>query len=467
MHIARMPRGSAALARRFPLVAVMVLGLGCNIFDTEIENPNAVGEDALTSPEAAAAAATSLVNGLGASMIRGVSQVVATSGAVSDELRWIGSREYWKILDDGDISDPVNEYTNGQYAYMSEARWLADFVVAKLEEADAPTPSLLPNRAELARAYVYAGLVYTVIGESYDDFVIASNRAVNAAPVGEAAMNSVLDSAVAFLNRAVALAEALDEEELQRQALGLRARAQFSRAVMGKLRPARTTPADPYVNDPGATADATAALALMPENYRLQFTPAPQNANGFFNPGFEINQRLEVRAGDEYVIANAAGTRPEAGLDGIRLLDPVSGAKDARMLENIDACCRQASGQYIPFVVTSHEEMLLILAEAAIASGDAATARTRINELRAIDGLPAWDGATPAPREMLVHERRVNLFMQGRRLADHYRFGIPADRWVPTSVAARKACFFPISYDERLQNPLAPQPPGTKPASCS
>jgi hypothetical protein len=67
---------------------------------------------------------------------------------------------------------------------------------------------------------------------------------------------------------------------------------------------------------------------------------------------------------------------------------------------------------------------------------------------------------------MLIHERRVGLFMQGRRLHDHYRFNQPADRWLSQNAATRRPCFFPISFDERTQNTLAPQPAQDRPTAC-
>ena len=93
----------------------------------------------------------------------------------------------------------------------------------------------------------------------------------------------------------------------------------------------------------------------------------------------------------------------------------------------------------------------------------AAPFTTRINALRAVDGLPAWAGS-PSARSMLSHSRAVSLFLQGRRLHDHYRFRERADRWVATR--GLRPCFFPISYNERQQNPLAPQPAQDRPAAC-
>ena len=145
----------------------------------------------------------------------------------------------------------------------------------------------------------------------------------------------------------------------------------------------------------------------------------------------------------------------------------MSGQPDPVIAKAIDECCRVSATTLIPFTLTSWTEMQLILAETALAQGNNAEFQTRINVIRARDTLPAWDGSTPSAREMLIHERRVNLFLQSRRLHDLYRFGLKADRWLATSIASRKACFFPISAIERQSNPLAPQPTSARSPSCA
>ncbi|MDZ7694359.1 MAG: hypothetical protein U5K69_25090 [Balneolaceae bacterium] len=52
---------------------------------------------------------------------------------------------------------------------------------------------------------------------------------------------------------------------------------------------------------------------------------------------------------------------------------------------------------------------------------------------------------------MLEHSRRVNLFLQGRRLADHYRFGSSSPEWAPNQDEA--GTFFPITITEIRANP--------------
>jgi starch-binding outer membrane protein, SusD/RagB family len=455
----RWSRASRFVARVAVAAATVTLG-ACNLFETDVTNPNAVVEDALSDP----AGANTLVNGLGASLIRAHNQVVGTVGTASDELTWAGSREYWKLLDEGDIADPVNEYVDGQFPYVAEARWMADYTAIKLRAFG--TQIRVP--ADRPRALTYAGMAYLLIGENYEDFIIASDRQANAAPLGEANFLTVFDSSIAYFTQAITAARAISNAEWERNALGLRARARFSKAVVQRFRPARNpgTTASPYlINDAGATADAAAALALMTGAYRFQLASNAQNNGGYFSTGFEITQRLEIRAGSEYVNTNPAATRPLDGLDGIKLTDPVSGAKDPVLARAIDECCRLSTGQFLSITATSSAEMLLILAEAALAAGNTTEFTTHINALRALNGVPPWAG-TPSALNILKHGRRMNLFMQGRRLLDHHRFGDKADRWLTTSVAYRKACLNPISYNERLQNPLAPQPAVARAANC-
>ena len=434
----------------------------CTVFSTEVKNPNAVTEDAISS---AAAAATSLVTGLYGAVNAAGNQITGTSGAAADELTWVGSREYWNLLDVGDLGDPLNEYTDGQYPYVSQARWMANYVLPKLEGYD--KAGSLRNRADLAQAYYLAATIYTLIGENYEDFVLSSDRVKNGANVGEANMRVMFDSATTYTGKGLAIATALNNQPLRARLLAMQARAKWSRAVWATLRAPRGFPANPLINDAGANADAAAALAAFGSNSaRYRFDVIAQNAGGWFSTGSEMNSRLEIRAGNRYIVPNGAGTRPLDGAAGISMKDPITGQMDPVTLNNINECCRLSSTVNVGWTASSAKEMLLILAEAALASGNTSEFQTRINAVRAVDALPDWTPAsTVSARDILIHSRQVNLFLQARRLTDHYRFQIRADRWVATR--GLRPCFFPISYNERQQNPLAPQPAQDRPAACN
>lgn len=450
------------LASRSVAIAALVGVAACGLFDTEVTNPNAIEESALGDP----LAAPTLANGLNAAVTRMITSVYGPYAVASDELTWVGSREYWGKLDAGDMSDPRNEYTDAAYVLASEARWLANYTINRLEDFD--QKGELRNKIDLARTYVYAAIAYMTIGDHYDDFILASDRTTPAAPIGEADMAQVYDSAIVYLDRALPIATTAANTEVRSQILGLRARAKFSKAVWLMLRPARTTPSSPLVNDAGANADATAALAIMTAGWRYRVLATTANT-GTNNIGSEMNSRQEIRAGGEYINPDPtrSNLQPLPGIAGIRLLDPITNAADPVIAAAINDCCRVSSTTLIPFTLTSWKEMQLILAEAALATGTASEVQSRINAVRAADALPAWDGVTPDALAMLQHERRVNLFFQSRRLHDLYRFGLKADRWLTTNIAYNRSCFFPITAIERQSNPLAPQPVDARPASCS
>ena len=452
-----------AFRRALPLAMILGAISACSMFDTNVTNPNAIEENALGD----AASAPTLANGLNAAVTRMITSIYGPYSVASDELTWVGSRENWGLLDGGDVSDPLNEYNDAAYPLASEARWLANYTIDRLEGFT--KDGSLRNPTDLARTYLYAAITYITIGDNYDDFILASDRTKPAAPLGEANMLQVYDSAIVYLDRALPIAKSANSLDLQSQILGLRARAKFAKAVWKLLKPARTTPANPLINDPTANADAVAALAVMTTGYRYRLTPTTANT-GTNNIGSEMNSRQEIRAGGDYINPDPArnNLQPLLGIAGIKLKDPVTGQPDPVIAKAIDDCCRAASSTtLIPFTVTSWKEMQLMLAEAALASANDAEFKTRINAVRSVDALTPWDGSTPSARDMLIHERRVNLFLQSRRLHDLYRFGLKADRWLPTSVAARKACFFPITAIERQSNPLAPQPTNLRSASCS
>lgn len=436
---------------------------GCGLFNTDVANPTAVDEASLANP----AAAPTLANGLASSVTRAHAAVFGAMGTVTDELTWIGSREFYNLLDGGDITDPQNEYFNDSgWPFVAEARWLSEYTIRRLEGFNAE--GQLRNRVDLARAYIHAATIYNMIGEFYDDFVISSDRQTGGAPIGPENMRIMFDSAAAFLTRAEAIPGISVDQ--RRQILGLRARVRHSSAMWSLLRPARTAPANPLVNNAAANADATAALAVMPEGYRYQLRTTPQNRPGI-NIGFEMTQRLEIRAGGTIINADATGLRPAAGLAGIKLVDPVTGQPDAAVARAIDECCRASSGIDIPFTITSAAQMHLILAEAALAQNNLGTFATHINAARATTGKSAWSQASSVtPRDLLIHERRVNLFLVGQRLTDLYRFGLKSDRWLPNSIAYRKACYAPIATLERQTNPLSIEPGGnnvSRPSYCS
>ena len=214
-------RASFATRTAGAATAFLLAAPACSVFDTNVTNPNAIEEAALGD----AASAPTLANGLNSAVTRMITSVYGPYSVASDELTWVGSRENWGLLDNGDVSDPLNEYNDAAYPFASEARWLSNYTIDRLEGCD--KAGTLRSKVDIERTYVYAAVAYLTIGDNYDDFVLASDRTKPAAPVGEANMVQMYDSAIVYLDRALVIAKALGNTEMQSQVLGLRARAKW------------------------------------------------------------------------------------------------------------------------------------------------------------------------------------------------------------------------------------------------
>jgi hypothetical protein len=290
-------------------------------------------------------------------------------------------------------------------------------------------------------------VIYDELGNMFDDIAI-SDRTDAGKNLGEQNMVQVYDSALKWLDAGAAIATGSNKTNIT----AMRARVKFDKALWQKLNPPGTTPAQPLINDAGATADATAALALMTGDYRFDLLVDNSNSGDDASGGigFEMNSRVEHTPDTAaFVRIDLTNKKPVA----ITAKDPVTGAIDAAAVKTLGRIINASDINHPPMTVVSQREMYLILAEAALAAGNNAGFDTNINLLRAIDGKPAYTGSGPTRLQLLQWERRINLVFQGRRLNDMYRFGVKDPRWVSTSVVVRKpGCELPIPLIERESN---------------
>lgn len=419
-----------------PLIGALALLLfaGCGNL-LEVDNPNNVLEESLDDPAAAAA----IANGVLSTGSNGIGYCLAPYTTVTDEGIWIGSRDAWNQLDKGNIGDFNNEFVDAAWPFITEARYAADNAIARLEAFR--SAGRLSDVKSLARAYLYSALIRVAIADMFDDFVY-SNKQEAKPPIGEANMSQVYDEAITHLNAAYTIATGLAtrDAELERRILGMRARAKHAKAVWQKVNPrpvSAATLANPYVID-GAD-DARAALAMMAANYRWQLL-FPGNIGAFNEWAWEVVGRLELNAAAAKDVIDTATDDP-------RIVAEIAEFKDRN---------KWGGDRNSGFTVVSEREMQLIIAESQL-NADPAGAAAALNTLRARNSLAPlaapFTVATVGP--LLQHERRANLFMQGRRLADMYRFGVKDSRWSPTSEAiTTPGTFLPITIQERRANPF-------------
>jgi hypothetical protein len=357
-------------------------------------------------------------------------------------------------LNRGYVRDPYNEFIDNAASGMSTARYMAYRTVKQLEAFQTDPladPALIA--AQLALANLYAAITYDYLANGFDNFVIDSDRDRGGQAIGASNMAALYDSSAAAATRALALVPSANTAAnllLRGQILAVRARARYDKAVWQKLNPSGRTPADPLVNVQGAVDDATAALPLLGADGRFALSVVTGMAFGnCFLPSC-TNSRREIAFNPAYGSYAYTTTR----ILTVNLRDPISGQPDPALAALMQEF---VTGNLLTsLVVTGSRDMRLILAEAALARGNTAEFTAQINALRALNTKPAWTGAAgqPTARELLVHERRVNLYLQGRRLNDMYRFGVVDPAWAAQSDAA--ACpgsLFPIVDAERQSNP--------------
>ena len=362
---------------------------------------------------------------------------------------WIGSRDAWQQLNFGNVDNINNEFVDAAFFYVAEARFWADDVIARGEEFSTTDAFSAANRTDLARAYWYGAVTYIVIADMFDDFVVGSRKTEAAPPVGPGNMGSLYDTAIGYINKAIALNAGLTSE-----LKATKARAEFSKGIWAKNNPVNT--ATPLVSSSAAAALAAEALADLGDDFSVNLvtsSSAPQTIGGLDIAG-EVNDRLEMRLSNTYVISSD-DKRPDAIGDSnpattVTLMDPIDNIADPALYKNVVNFT--APGLYPEYPVVSGREMHLIIAENALANGDTANFTAHINKIRALDGLTPYSGQIDA-QELLEHSRRVNLFLQGRRISDHYRFASPSEYWIGTSPAINSpGSFLPITISEIQAN---------------
>lgn len=438
-------RAGGALTSVAALVLALAVGAaGCSN-PLDVENPNNLVASDLNNPQGLESA----VNGALATTTNAVGDMLAPYAVATDQVQNIGSRDAWLQLDYGNVANENNEFTDGAFPSVTEARYMADKAIRLAEDFD--DEGTIPDRVDLARAYLYGALIYTTIGDMFDDFVITEPGTEDAPPIGPSNMNTVYQTALDYLSTGMGVAQAEGASGLVTRMTALRARIHFAMGVWNKLNPPGDAPSDPLVSSQEAADAAQAALSRVDGDWRwdLEYT-ASTVTNGM--GGWISDNYLNIsQEGDPGIVDLDEG---RTNVDSITFEDPIDTNTVPTMVEErVDGYSTEP--QYTPITAVSARELHLIVAEHELASADTASFVTHVNEVRGLDGLTPYDPDTHAvtPMEMLQYSRKANLFLQGRRLADMYRFGQEAALWQANSVTSTSpGTFFPITITEIRSN---------------
>ena len=397
--------------------------IGCSL---EVDNPNSLLEADLADPSAASA----LANGAWNAVLNGIGQIMIANAVVTDEVVWTGSRDAWRQLDKGGVTNVYNEFVDGAWPSINEGRWMADKAVSVLTTLGDD----LPDKQDLVFAHVTAAMVRVFVADMFDDFVY-SDKTEAGNPIGAANMSKMYDEAATLLSGADAIADATWKIRIK----AMQARVAHAKAVWGTVNP--YSAGNNYVN--AGTAEAQAALTLMSGTTDYKWKMNFSSGTVSNNMSWQINGRLEMDLLD-------SPQHPDKGGDPNKN-DPVTGAADTRVLAEATIFGSGVGGgtDYAPITIVSAREMHLIIAEGKMAGGDAAGVIAELNKIRALDGLAAY--TTQDAGAALKHERYANLFIQGRRLPDMYRWALTSIIWDNVEKSAAGS-FFPIPIRECRAN---------------
>jgi hypothetical protein len=416
-------RWSAALT-----AGVVAITAGCDPFT--VSDPSRYTDEALD------AALDAVANGAEGQFHLALDEYVIYTGLLGDELMHTGTWTGYEDLSNGTAryaTPGTNTYTDGLMNSLLRARYAtqdAEARFTRLAVADADPKMVQVKSTE--------GWIDLYLGEGYCEVPSGQGTAT-------VSDQQLYLQAITELKGALSLA----------QQANLTPWVNYDRAGIARaylLAGGLATQAG------NASYDSAAAYARQVPDGFIKY------ADFSINSGAQNNSVVQL----ETVGYNkAAGMRPKwwPMVDTVasKLRDPWTGQLDPRVeikhpagslgvdgrTPHYSQWKYQALGDDIP--ITKSEEMRLIEAEVAWRGNDLTAAVGIMNALRAQVGLgalpdPAGDASTVL--QYLLSERFATMFMEGRRLADLYRFNL-----VPSALAAGRLEKFPISQFEAQNNP--------------
>src|SRR5260221_453419 len=354
----------------------------------DVSLPGKVPASALTSP----GLSTTMVNGVQADFECAFSEYVHDTGLWSNELlnssangEVVGWGARLSTNDNGILPCQNAAATLGNYALyvpLQTARVQAEPAITVLDgftDADVPTRALLTTTA-----LVYAGFSYALLGEAYCQVATGPEPLITPA--------AALALAEARFTRAITMAATLNNATLLNAARVGRARVRLDLA-----------------NNAGAAADAK---LVAPSQFAFKAKHVTQPVPRFNTTVAAGTIKAHESIAPEYrglTVGTAADTR-------------VPVVKDSRTNGQDGITPLWIQKKYValdsPLPLATWDEAQLILAEAEPASAVAA-----ISAVRAKYSLPAYMG-TGASTD-IQEERRRTLFLDGHRIGDMLRYGIP------------------------------------------
>ena len=371
-----------------------------------VDNPASVTEQSLSDP--------TLVPALAAAAIQtaqcGFENFVITGGVLSGEY-WSAAglvdNHTWEWRSVGDIKNAPGTCVFGRgtsamgfYTPLQQARFQLEDAFSRLDKF---TDADVPNRAlMMAQMRAYVGYAYLLLAEGMCDMTIDRGPKMT--------RDQVLAIAEQRFTDAIARATAVNDPSLLNMALVGRAR---TRLDLKKL--------------PDAAADAI----LVPSGFvrNVEFTEGgdARRENRIYNLTIRNDFLSVADAYRNLTVNGVSGSVPDPRVK-VKATSPLrNGADGITPMWQQQKFIAQTGGTPIP--LASWNEAQLIYAE-AIGGQQGFDA---INRVRTANGVPTLAGPPPtgqAYTDLVLEERRRQLFSEGQRYVDMLRYNLPFTKGV-------------------------------------
>lgn len=400
-------RSAAAHTARAAKLAVATLALAataaCNSL-LDVDNPASVTEDALADPTLVPALAAAALQTLQC----GVVNFVGTAGMLSGEYlsaNGFVNNHVWEWRSVGDILNEPGGCGYGRtttsmgfYTPLQQARFQLEDTFQRLDKF---TDADVPNRALLmAQMRAYVGYAYLLLAEGMCDMTIDRGPKMTREQVLAIAEDRFTD--------AIARATTLNDASLLNMARVGRARARLD---LKKL--------------PEAAADAILVTSGFVRNAEFTEGGDARRENRIYNLTIR-NDYLSVADGYRNLTVN--GVSGSVADPRVKVRDAAKkGADGITPMWQQQKFIAQTGGTPIP--IASWNEAQLIYAE-AIGGQQGFDA---INRVRTANGVPVLAGPPPTGQaftDLVLEERRRQLFSEGQRYVDMLRYNLPFTKGV-------------------------------------
>ncbi len=393
------PVRSAVISARRAAFAFAIVGItACNSL-LEVDNPGSVPAESLSDPALVPALAAAALQTLQC----GVIQYAATAGMLSGEYlnangfvdnhpwEWRGVVEIKGAP--GSCNYGRGTTAMGFYTPLQQARFQLDDAFNRLDKF---TDAEVPSRALLmAQMRAYAGYAILLLGEGMCEMTMDNGPKMTREQVWAAAEERFTD--------AITRATAVNDQSILNMARVGRARARLNLKKLTE-----------------SAADANAVPSGFVRNAEFTEGGAAQRENRIYNLTIR-NDYLSVSVPYRNLTVNGVpGNVPDPR---VKVRDAAKRANDGiTPLFQQQKFIAQLGGT--PHPIASWNEAQLIYAEAV----GGQQGFDAINRVRTANGVPVLTGPVPTGQaftDLVLEERRRQLFSEGQRYGDMLRYNLP------------------------------------------